>query len=565
MSHHLRRTRLALGALLCCVALMAGACASLPEAGAPQPFDVSVPDAGPVDLAAGGPTKGSSPEELISDFLLASAAGSTDDFATARLYLTSQEAGRWRPDAQVEVYPTQTAPNLSVTTGTQGSADVSLDVPAVASIDDAGLLTRTEDSSSVSRQFHLVQESGEWRIDSLDDGIVLSQASFAASYRLANLYFPSTTGDVLVADPRWYPAKRLATHLLTGLVAGPRASLAGAVTTAVPEGTTIPSQGMEISDHVAKVALSATLPSDQSTEQLLAWQVVETLTQADTVSSVELTVSGTVVPTDALPSSPTYRLDSAVGVTKDGLSLLTGSTLHKALGSDVVGPAPVQPAIGPVNSSLLAWSAGDAVTVRDVDTGATAKTTVASPTWPSIDRFGWTWSMSSGTTSATPVALAASGARVELKAPFSDSSTVAALRIAPDGARVLMLRVVGSTRSVWVAPLQRTTDGTPKGLGVAIEVSGLSSGVLDASWAGSQTLVALRSDTTTPGGDLEVAVVPLGGFVTTLSAPTGAQALSAGGSASDILVGTSRGGALARSGSVWQAVGAEVSDLHYPG
>lgn len=558
------RRRLLVG-LLVGVSLVLGACASLPEAGAPQPFDVSVPDADPVDLAAGGPTKGSSPEELISDFLLASAAGSTDDFATARLYLTQEAATTWKPDAGVEVYPTETTPGITSDAAGVDAEDVSLDVAAVASVDSTGVLTRTEDTSTISRQFHLVKDGDEWRIDSLDDGIVLSQASFTASYRRVNLYFPSTTGDVLVADPRWYPAKRLATHLLTGLVAGPQSGLRSAVTTAVPEGTTIPSQGMDISDHVARVALNATLPSDESTRQLLAWQVVETLTQTDTVTSVELSVSGTVVDTDDLPTSPTYRQDSAVGIANGSIVSLTGSTLHQVLDAQVTGASPSQPALGPVNGTLLAWTSHDTVKVRDTDSGANATTPVHRPTWPSVDRFGWTWSVSSDTSGAAPVVLASDGTTVELKAPFSDASTVAALRISPDGARAVILRVLGSTRSVWVAPVLRGEGGQPEGLGAATEVDGLSSGVLDVSWAGSSTLVALHSSGSSQSGGVAVAVLPLGGFLTTLGAPSGAQTLSAGASPSDILVETTESSVFARSGSVWQAVSAEVSQLHFPG
>ena len=561
-----RRARPALLApLLACVALVVGSCASLPEAGAPQPFDVSVPDTGPVDLAAGGPTDGSSPEELVSDFLLASAAGTTDDFAAARLYLTQRAATTWKPDAGVEVYPTATTPAITPADDIGNSEEVSLSVAAVASVDGTGVLTRTEDTSTIARQFHLTKDGGEWRIDGLDDGVVLSQASFTASYRRVNLYFPATTGDVLVADPRWYPAKRLATHLLTGLVAGPQASLGAAVTTAVPEGTTIPSQGMDISDHVARVTLSAALPSDESTEQLLAWQVVETLTQADTVTAVELTVSGTVVPTDDLRAPTTYRQDSAVGVAKGAIVSLTGSTLHELLGAQEAGAGASQPALGPVNGPFLAWTTPGTVNVRDTTSGVTAKVAVKAPTWPSVDRFGWTWTVPSDTAGAAPVVLATDGTTSDLKAPFADASTVAALRVSPDGARAVMLRAVGPTRSVWVAPVLRGAAGEPKGLGTASEVDGLSAGVLDVSWAGSSTLVALRSVDRSQSGTTEVAVVPLGGFVTTLTAPSGAEQLSAGASEADILVGTSQAGTYARSGSVWQAVAAEVSQLHYPG
>lgn len=562
------RARLLVAAVGAAVLAVSGGCASLPRASAPQPFDVTVPTTDPIGLAARGPTKGSTPQTLVYDFLLACAAGTTDDFTTARLFLTEKAATSWRPDTQVEVYSTDSAPGIAQST--TGGMVVTVTAPAVATVDGSGVLTRTADQSTLRRQFALVKSGGEWRIDGLDDGTVLSESSFAATYQEVSLYFPSTGGDVLVPDPRWYPGRRLATHLMTGLLGGPSEAVAPAVTTAVPEGASLPSQGIDISDRVAHVALTGTFPTDPEVQKLLAWQVVKTLTQAQAVVSVDLSVSGTTVDMADLPDGPAYRMDSPVAVTADGPVLLTGSATHPLATLEAWGEDASMPAIGPVSDPTTAWTTGDGLVVERAASGQHARVAIDSPTWPSVDGMGWVWSASS-VPGGGLVVVDAAGTRAKVAAPFKDNSSIVSLRVSADGARAVLLRQVGGTRSVWVAPVIRDAAGTPRGLGDAVSVVGLSSGVADVSWAGTTTLVALRQARGAGGGeqegaaDEEMAVVPLGGFVTTLGVPTGSRRITAGTTPSSAFITTADGSVHARSGSVWQSVTEGLSDVNYPG
>jgi len=164
--------------------------------------------------------------------------------------LTSASARSWQPEAEILVYDTDTAPSVSAGTENAAQAEVTVSVLGVASIDATGVLTRSS-GSTVSRTFTLVREGGQWRIDAPENMILVSRAALTASYSLANLYFPTTDGTDLVSDPRWYPSRRLASHLLAGLIAGPRPSLASAVSNAIPAGATLPSHGVEGADGAA--------------------------------------------------------------------------------------------------------------------------------------------------------------------------------------------------------------------------------------------------------------------------------------------------------------------------
>ena len=102
-------------ALIACAALALAGCASLPTSSPPAPFDVSARDGSGVQFSAEGPSDGSDAATLVSDFLLACAAGPQDDYATACLFLTAASARSWQPETEILVYDTDTAPAVSAT------------------------------------------------------------------------------------------------------------------------------------------------------------------------------------------------------------------------------------------------------------------------------------------------------------------------------------------------------------------------------------------------------------------------------------------------------------------
>ena len=50
-----------------------------------------------IQFSAEGPSDGADAATLVSDFLLACAAGPQDDYATARLFLSAASARSWQP------------------------------------------------------------------------------------------------------------------------------------------------------------------------------------------------------------------------------------------------------------------------------------------------------------------------------------------------------------------------------------------------------------------------------------------------------------------------------------
>ena len=564
----MKRRLLCVGAWIAAGAL--AGCTSLPTSSSPTSFDVSVPHAAPLDLAAGGPVADSPAETLVHDFLLACAAGASDDYTTARLFVTSGSARMWNPGKQVKIYATDSTPTVTITSDptSDQARIVTVSAPAVATVDSAGIMTPSE-GSRVETRYRLVRESGQWRIESPEDGVIVSQASFTASYELGQLYFPAVTGDALVADPRWYPTRRLATRLIEGLLEGPSEHVAPAVTNAIPSGSTLPSQGIEISDRRALVNLNAAVPRDEHTRRLMAWQIEQTLTRTAEISSVELSVGGEKIDTSQLPSTPTYSLDSAVGMGNSGLVELVGNAVTPLASGRVPASNASLPASSPLGSGLYAWREEGNLVLSDTGTGvSTVVEGAGRAVAPSIDRCGWVWNAGN---SGVLTAYRADGTRVQVVSKNQVLTDIEAIRLSPDGARALLVRSVGGVRSAWLAAVQRQAHGEPVGLGDAEQIGVLSSGVVDVSWVGRSTIVAIRRSGQPHVGSGAVAAdegvlvtLPLGGLPAYSTLPQDASALSAGSSASVMIV-RAREGYQLRVGAGWQPLVGAVRDLSYPG
>lgn len=540
-------------ALAACLAL--AGCTSLPTSSAPAPFDVSAKDGSGIQFSAEGPSADADAATLVNDFLLACAAGPQDDYATARLFLSAASARSWQPETEILVYDTDTAPSVTAGSETATQVDVTVAVLGVASVDAFGVLTRVA-ASTVSRTFTLVREEGQWRINNPENMVLMSRASFTASFSLANLYFPTAEGGDLVADPRWYPSRRLASHLLAGLVEGPRQSLAPVTANAIPAGTTVPSQGLDVADGVARVELNAVMPSSESARTALAWELVRTLTQVADVSRVNASLSGDALDMQAIPVPPMYSLDTLVGAGPGGVGLVSSSSVTElAAVTDASNPT-----VSPVDSSLVAWSGTDGVYAQR------GGTTVAflpgqAPLGPSVDRFGWVWGPA--TVSSVSVGGGVDGA-FSVSVESESAGQIRAVRISPDGTRALVLR--GSDATAWVGVVERGASGRPLAIRSLEEIPLEHGSVVDASWT-TPTGLALVVRAT--GEDDQLVTMPLGGLPSNVSLPIHVTSMSAGGSSSAVVItGTDAAGmeqVLIRSGALWQNAPDTLTSARYAG
>ncbi|MGQ0844680.1 MAG: LpqB family beta-propeller domain-containing protein [Sporichthyaceae bacterium] len=238
-----------------------------------------------VRVFAEGPRDGDGMYSIVSGFLEASSTVE-DGLRTARKYLTGPASARWRVGAGVTVYD-HTKLRISARDGSH----LEVSAPTEGVVDSQGVYRAAEPGRQVSSTFGLVRDGGNWRIDTLPDGLLISRQDFEREYASQDLHFPAG-GDhssVLVPDPvhlRRLPG--LPTELLVALLRGPSRWLAPAVGTAVPKGAALAAP-VEVTSGLATVALTPeSVPTDGVERDTLLAQIVMTLTDVSGVTAVEV-------------------------------------------------------------------------------------------------------------------------------------------------------------------------------------------------------------------------------------------------------------------------------------
>ena len=220
---------------------------------------------------------------MVRGFLAAS-ADFQRDHETARLYLAPETSERWNPDAGTTIYRvTGTGGVSALPTPPPGSeAGMVLSADVLARIDDQGQYRRSAPGEPpLASTFGLRQVSGQWRVNSLPDGLALTPREVSETYGQLDLYFLDPERRVVVPDPVFVPTlPGVPTALVRRLLAGPSAALAPAVTSSVPAGTGLAVTSVVVTDGVADVVLdSVALTADPEGREQLAAQLVWTLTQ----------------------------------------------------------------------------------------------------------------------------------------------------------------------------------------------------------------------------------------------------------------------------------------------
>jgi hypothetical protein len=280
-----------------------------------------------IQAVAAGPADGASPEQIVEGFLQATLAGSSDDFAVARSYLTHEAASAWDPSSGVALYRSGEAPILTAVEGDSGSITVGF--TQVGAVDLAGNYTVVE-ATQRNDDFLLAQDDDDqWRIRSLPDGIVIPMDVFTADFSQVTVYFATTDHQYLVPDIRWFPRRSAATALVKQFLAGPPPYLAGAVDPVVPTGTRLATDAVQVTDRVATVNLSETMAgADEEVRAVTLACLEASLTSLADVASVELQVASVPVQVNALVDPPELAPVAGAVVyflTDSGLSAYSGA------------------------------------------------------------------------------------------------------------------------------------------------------------------------------------------------------------------------------------------------
>ncbi|MTJ65769.1 MtrAB system accessory protein LpqB [Nocardia seriolae] len=293
MRRPLTGPRRVLLAVVCLLSL--SACASLPDSSAPQALGSL--DHQPTSTAPNPPIAGREPEQLLLDFMAAT-ADPTSRHQAARQFLSPAANTAWDDAAATTIVDSQ--PNTLRDSRSGDSATYVIRARKIGELAMDGSYRAAEGTLETKGDMEKID--GEWRIKDLPNGVIVEQAAFAKSYHRYSLFFPNLAGVAMVPDLRWISVRKdqLAHRLLSMLGEGTQAApgpathnpmaapvaLRGPITKANgdPENVGVGGGGVAVD-------FSGVSP-DPAVRDLMAAQVVLTLSGADVAGPYVLNADG---------------------------------------------------------------------------------------------------------------------------------------------------------------------------------------------------------------------------------------------------------------------------------
>ncbi|MEU9609604.1 LpqB family beta-propeller domain-containing protein [Streptomyces sp. NPDC048057] len=559
------------------------------------------------------PRNGAEPREIINGFL---EAMTSDDahFGTARTYLSQKAASKWRPEDGTTVLTAAPTTRDAPRRDSQESQGYTFPLVGMrmATV-NSQLEYEAETPTEHSWNIHVSKQNGdgEWRIDSLPDGLVLGLSDFQRNYRSVNKYYFASGRAKVVADPvfirqRVDPVTGMdpVTQAVKALLDGPTNWLKPVVESPFPSGTALKKgvTSLTIDDRdVLKVPLNekaANTGRSQCTK--MAVQIMFTLKDLSSanVEQVELQrADGSQLCTFLKGQEKHYAPDSGAAGRevrqyfvndKRQLAVLNGS------GSDGSVPEPVQGPFGqghvPVGLAAVSRENERTAAVVSQDgtklyvapitapsdpkppvvtsSGKTANDRLTAPSW---DGLGDLWVADRNPEGAKLLRLpSGSGAPQEVPiVPGLDGARISSLKVSADGARIALLLEKDGKTTLQIGRVERSGTGD----GAAVSVAQLRAAapqmetVTAVSWAGASRLVLVGREA---GGVPQVRYIQTDGSTPAGSVLPGLNSVKSV-TASDIegrpLVAYSQDDGIVRlpPGGNWQTVDTTGSFPIYPG
>ena len=318
------------------LAVTTAGCAGVPSSSAPQAIG-TVDRPAPPSLPT--PTPGMEPDVMLREFLKATADPANRHLA-ARQFLTESASRSWDDAGSAllidrVVFTETRRPDL---------VTVSMQADILGSLSELGVFETAEGALPDPGPIELVKTPGGWRIDRLPNGVFLDWQQFQQTYKRNTLYFTDPTGNTVVPDPRYVAVSdsdQLATELMSKLIAGPRPEMARTVrnllaaplrlrgpVTRADGGKTGVGRGY----GGARIELENLSTTDPHTRQLLAAQIIWTLSRAGINGPYVINVDGA-----ALDDRFAEGWDTAdVAASDPGAADGAGAGLHALVGGSLV-------------------------------------------------------------------------------------------------------------------------------------------------------------------------------------------------------------------------------------
>jgi hypothetical protein len=546
-------TRIGRAAALCVVlALALAGCVGIPSSGGVNqgPAVQNGADSSFADLPL-GPPPNASRTEMVNDFLQA-ATSADGNYQIAREFLTAKAAKNWDPTKSVLIREKPATPEDI------GANTVDYSVSTNSSVNALGVYVEQGTDSTQMLSYTFTKVKGQWRISDLPDGIVLSRTSFENFFDAYPVYFFDPDYRYLVPDVRWFPTgATVQDRIVSALLAGPTDWLQqGVVASAFPAGVKLGSP-VAIRNSTATVDFTADAASTKEPALGRMLRQLEESLLSTNIANVAMTARGAPLPV------PDSQLSHAI--TADAIN--SAPLLQKG---KQFGFYPGLQSLGPI-SGLIAGLNGTAATLDRAQsaaavlakggvylvTGSASKLVDSRPNLiaPSIDTFGYVWSVPSSDASAIRV-IGPDGSAHSITSQLPVGATIVALNVSHDGTRVLAYLSTSAGPVLAVAGVVRRA-GLPTGLGPLFDLPVSSAQPIDATWVDASTIAALGAD---DGEDTVISYV-VGGSPGDASTTEGGVRLVAGNDTDTLRLLTVSGQVEQLRASGWQNIGVVASIL----
>ena len=553
----------ALGLLSATAAGVLAGCTALPSSSRVTRSGVAASDTNALIETAPGPGEGDSAEDIVNGFLRATIAGFSDDFATAKQFLSDHAVAQWKPLETVSAYSGSTEPQVSV--AANGSFTVTSGQVGV--LNSLGVFTPAPEGSTYTGEFSLATNStGQWRIVGLPHGILLPFSRLMQNFAVSALAFLSWDRARFVSELRWYPRSSQADSLLSGLLGGPSAWLHDGAFSLIPRNAERASRGVVVEAGTATVHLSADSdPASEDARRLMVAQIEQSLLQISGIDRVRV-LAGTVdlgAPARLTPMAP--EVGGIVGMSEGAVVRGTGSSRVTLATDRVLGTGEARsPSLG-ADGTVYALSASSLLRLPQGQDSASVILSVGDPSAgagglgaPLGDRHGWAWLLAEGQLTAVN----GSGQRASLESSWLQEAAIAAFDLSVESERIAVRRSDGR---VAVAVIIREQDGRPKGLGPALEMPRAGgAGTSGISWCAPNAVCVLADSSAEGSGVPEVRLVQIGGAVNTLVGVKEAHSVISDRSEESLLLIGDGGKTWQRRGAMWRVLTSEVTDPSFP-
>jgi hypothetical protein len=485
------------------------------------------------------PQTGESPTQIVRGFLEATTSDEAK-YTTAREYLAPALRKKWNPGASTTVL--NGGPSVELAVGGVGddrSANVGLSGEQIATVDNRHAYHPAPRPYRTG--IHLTRIRGEWRIDHVVDGLVLSEDDFQRIYRSVDTYYfaspgPDATGgrrrEVLVADPVYLRTRvNLLTSAVSTLLDGPGEWIQPVVESAFRAGTKTTAVSLDDSQKLqVRLNTAGTTGLDGRRCRRMATQLAQTVQDiaSTPLAAAEIRrADGTTACSLSRDRAQAYAPENLSGPASEEFYIDNDHRVVSLSGGDDTTAVRVAGPFGegrvPLSSIAVrrdervaagVRTGGSQLYVAALSTGGALGHPVLTSSGPvgrrlsapSWDGYGDLWIADRNPAHSRLLMLRdGAGTPVEVSVPGLSGGRIGSLRVAADGVRIAMLVERDDHTTLRLGRIQRSgTQDRP-----VIQVSGLRmvtpqlEDVQAASWAGTSRLVVVGRQSGSVKGQIQ--------------------------------------------------------------